>query len=104
MGKTYGNENAESFVRGGEVKGREAVRRSTQTTWRRANPPNMTLAECVPNFVFDYAKQKALQPHIVKGLKGSEEHPLRCANLDGKSATYVGKIVVGSGSDDKGKF
>lgn len=107
MGKTYGKNTPSEFVRGGEVQGREAVRRSATISWRRANPVNMTLAEAVPNFVYDYTTQQAHQPHIVKGLSSKGNSILRSTNLSGgMSLPHSGmrKVRVGSGSDDKGKF
>ena len=94
----------EHFVRGGEVKGREAVRRSTQTTWRRANPDNPQMANVIPNFVYDFTELRKSQPHLVKGLDGNskETYNLRAMNLNGKPAICLPNISVGSGQDDKG--
>jgi hypothetical protein len=93
----------DEFVRGGQVKGREAIRRSTQTTWRRANPDNPRMANVIPNFVYDFTEQRKEVPsNLVRGLDGNSHPVLRSTNMDSKPAMCLPNISVGSGQDDKG--
>ena len=94
---------ADGFVRGGEVKGREAVRRSSTTTYRRADPDNPRMANVIPNFVYDFTDQRKEQPvGLVTGLSRTSDKASRSMNADGRPAHVLPKISVGSGTDDKG--
>ena len=102
MKKNPRTPSGHQFVYGGEVKERTAVRRSTQTTYRRAQPDNPKMANVIPNFVYDFSEQRKTVPAgLVSGL-GAEHHTLRSTNMNGKPAICLPDITVGSGSDDKG--
>ena len=94
------------FVSGGEQKNRESLRKSAVTTYRRVDPDNVEMANCVPNFARDFTEQMKIVP-VGKGRAlvrsaGAKDN-LRTMNEGGKPFATPG-ITVGAGEDDKGIF
>jgi hypothetical protein len=104
MFKNKRHPSARDFVKGGEVTGREVSRRSSTTTYRRANPDNPKMAEFIPNFVYDFSEQMPVVPNgITTGLSSAKVKGERCMNSS-KGPAHALSVAVGSGTDDKGVF
>jgi hypothetical protein len=93
------------FVRQGEQRGQESFRLSSITTYRRADPSNAKVANCMTNMAIDYTQQKDVIPARFFGpTKTGGPEGRGTTNKSGKPAHCLPGIVVGSGDDDKGRY
>jgi hypothetical protein len=96
------NPGADYFVRGGEQRNREVRNQSAITTYRRVDPDNPKLANCVPFMAKDFTEQLNVVP--VGVANGANHKGETTMNAGGKPAMTLPNIQVGAGQDDKGKF